>query len=275
MKPCHHCETHIPDHARHCPHCRKRQKGGNWGPQATLVAAASAVAGAVLSQNCPELPAAVHSDAPAAATRNVQEAPLPTIARVHYAGGGDWYANPSSLPNLLDAIGARTAVRVAARPAEVRLTDPDLSDHPYLYLTGHGTIRLTQAERRSLRAYLTRGGFLHADDNYGLDESFRAEVRRLFPDRQLVEVPGDHPVYHLFYELPGGLPKIHEHDGLPAQGLGIFLEGRLALFYTYQSDLGDGWESPDVHGDPPEVREQALRMGVNLFLFALSSSPSR
>jgi len=200
---------------------------------------------------------------------------LPTIAQVHYDGGGDWYANPSSLPTLLREIGQRTTLRVADRPAEVRLTDPDLPDYPYLYLTGHGNIALSDREVESLRSYLANGGFLHADDNYGLDSSFRREIARVFPEHELVDVPLDHPVYHMRYEFPLGLPKIHAHDGLPAQGLGVFLEGRLAVFYSYQSDLGDGWEDPTVHGDPPEVREQAIRMGVNLFLYALSAGPPR
>ncbi len=194
-----------------------------------------------------------------------------TVARVHYDGGGDWYANPSSLPNLLEAVAERTSLRVEPRAAEVRLTDPDLADYPYLYLTGHGNIRFSEEELKILREYLSGGGFLHADDNYGLDASFRREVHRLFPGRRLEELPRDHPVYRMFYELPQGLPKIHEHDGLPAQGLGILMDGRLVLFYSYQSDLGDGWEDESVHGDPPPVREQALRMGINLFLYALAS----
>ncbi len=200
---------------------------------------------------------------------------LPTIARVHYEGGGDWYANPSSLPNLLSEIGKRTTVRVSNRPAEVRLADPDLADHPYLYLTGHGNISLSDREVEALRDYIRNGGFLHADDNYGLDASFLREIARVFPDVELVDVPLDHPIYHVRYSFPDGLPKIHEHDGLPAQGLGIFVEGRLAVFYSYQSDLGDGWEDRTVHGDPVEVREQAIRMGVNLFLYALSAGPRR
>lgn len=200
--------------------------------------------------------------------------PALTVARVHYDGGGDWYANPSSLPNLLRAIRERTGLDVADRPVEVRFTDPDLADRPFLYLTGHGNIRLSESEIEALREYLRGGGFLHADDNYGLDASLRRELERLFPDRPLVDVPRDHPVYHVLYEFPDGLPKIHEHDGEPARGLGIFLDGRLALFYSYESDLGDGWEDPSVHGDPPEIREQALRMGVNLFLYALASGPA-
>jgi hypothetical protein len=163
-------------------------------------------------------------------------------------------------------------VAPADRPAQLELTDPDLRDYPYLYLTGHGNIRFSEEDLVILRSYLRDGGFLHADDNYGLDASFRREMARLFPDRQLVEVPLDHSVYTIFYEFPDGLPKIHEHDGLPAQGLGIFIDGRLAVFYTYQSDLGDGWEDPGVHDNTPAAREQALRMGVNLFLYALSSS---
>lgn len=193
-----------------------------------------------------------------------------TIARLEYGGGGDWYANPSALPNLLSFIQARTGLPVVSRPVDVRLTDPALRSYPYLYLTGHGNLRLTAGEVDALRAYLDDGGFLHADDNYGLDESFRRELRRVFPDAELVPIPHDHPVYHIFYEFPAGLPKIHEHDGQPAQGLGIFRGGRLVVFYSYESDLGDGWEDAEVHGNPPELREQALRMGLNLFLYALS-----
>lgn len=201
-------------------------------------------------------------------------ADLPTIARLQYDGGGDWYANPSSLPNLLRAIGERTTIRVGERPGEVRLTDPDLGDFPYLYVTGHGNISFSDEELFRLREYLTAGGFVHVDDNYGLDESFRREIRRLFEDRELVEVPLDHAIYHIYYDFPKGLPKIHEHDGKPAQGFGLFVDGRLALYYSYQSDLGDGWEDASVHGDPEATREQAIRMGVNLFLYAIASAPA-
>ncbi len=211
---------------------------------------------------------------PAQSTGITSPAALPTIARLHYDGGGDWYANPSSLPNLLRAINDRTNLRIAQRPGEVRLTDPDLGDFPYLYVTGHGNLSFSDEELFRLREYLTAGGFVHVDDNYGLDESFRREVRRLFEDRELVEVPLDHAIYHMFYDFPQGLPKIHEHDGKPAQGFGLFVDGRLALYYSYQSDLGDGWEDASVHGDPAEARELALRMGVNLFLYALASAPA-
>ncbi len=192
-----------------------------------------------------------------------------TITRLRYDGGGDWYSNPSSLPNLLAAIRDRTGLAVASREHTVGLLDPGLSDHPYLYMNGHGNVAWSPAERQALRDYLFAGGFLHADDNYGMDESFRREIAQVFPDQEMVELPIDHPLFHLFYELPAGLPKVHEHDGKPPQGFGIFHDGRLVVFYSYQSDLGDGWEDPDVHKDPPEVREQALRMGVNLFLYAL------
>jgi len=218
---------------------------------------------------------AIWTCAAVALARTPSPLALPTIARVHYEGGGDWYANPSSLPNLLHEIAQRSTIRVAGRPVEVRLTDPDLPDYPYLYLTGHGNVSLSDREVEALRRHLRGGGFLHADDNYGLDSSFRREIARVFPDEVLTDVPLDHPVYRIWYAFPGGLPKIHEHDGLPAQGLGIFLEGRLAVFYSYQSDLGDGWEDATVHRDPPELREQAIRMGVNLFLYALSAGPPR
>jgi hypothetical protein len=192
-----------------------------------------------------------------------------TVGRLHYDGGGDWYANPSSLPNLLDAIRARTALRVADEERVVTLRDDELWNLPYIYMTGHGNVSWSETDLETLRRYLRQGGFLHIDDNYGMDSSIRREVARLFPDQPLVEVPLDHPVYHLIYDFPKGIPKIHQHDGKPAQGFGIFLDGRLVVYYSYQSDLGDGWEDPEVHKDPPEKREAALRMGVNLFSYAV------
>lgn len=194
-----------------------------------------------------------------------------TIGRLHYAGGGDWYANPSSLPNLLSAIRTHTALNMTDREVVVELTSPELWDVPYLYMTGHGNVAFSDEEVLILRRYLENGGFLHADDNYGMDVSFRREIARVFPDHPLVEVPLNHPIYSIVFDFPQGLPKIHEHDGEPAQGFGIFLTGRLAVFYSYQSDLGDGWEDPDVHDDPEALRQAALRMGVNLFVYALTS----
>ena len=196
-------------------------------------------------------------------------APVLTVGRLHYDGGGDWYANPSSLPNLLNALRTRTNLRVASEEKVVTLNDDELWNIPYIYMTGHGNVRWSEQDLRILRRYLEQGGFLHADDNYGMDASIRRELGRLFPDHPLVEVPLDHPVYHLIYDFPKGIPKIHVHDGKPAQGFGIFLDGRLAVYYSYQSDLGDGWEDPEVHHDPPDKRESALRMGVNLFAYAV------
>ena len=206
-----------------------------------------------------------------AGSRGSPEGPDPvmTIGRLHYDGGGDWYANPSSLPNLLAALRTRTALRVTTQERVVTLADDDLWNVPYLYMTGHGNVRWSDPDLATLRRYLLQGGFLHADDNYGMDQSIRRELARLFPDHPLVEVPLDHPIYHLVYDLPKGIPKIHVHDGKPAQGFGIFLDGRLAVYYSYQTDLGDGWEDPEVHHDRPEKREAALRMGVNLFAYVV------
>ncbi len=197
-----------------------------------------------------------------------------TIARLHYEGGGDWYANPSSLANLLERIGRDTGLPVAPREATITLRDPALRDYPYLYMTGHGNVSFPPDEAAALRDYLLGGGFLHVDDNYGLDESFRREIASVFPRRELVEIPPDHPVFNTFHALPEGLPKVHEHDGQPPQAFGLFDRGRLMLFYSYESDLGDGWEDPEVHDDPPETREQALRMGVNLFVYAMTRGTS-
>jgi hypothetical protein len=199
----------------------------------------------------------------------IEPAPVMTIGRLHYDGGGDWYANPSSLPNLLSAIRARTRLRVVPEEKVVTLSDDDLWSVPYLYMTGHGNVHWSDRDLATLRRYLQQGGFLHADDNYGMDASIRRELARLFPDHPMVEVPLDHPVYHLVYDFPKGIPKIHVHDGKPAQGFGIFLDGRLVVYYSYQSDLGDGWEDPQVHHDTPDKREAALKMGVNLFAYAV------
>lgn len=206
-----------------------------------------------------------------AASPSLAAQEMMTIGRLQYDGGGDWYANPSSLPNLLKAIGERTKFRVAAREKVVRLIDDDLWELPFLHMTGHGNVKWSDRELVILRSHLEQGGFLHIDDNYGMDESVRKEIARLFPNRPLVEVPWEHPIYRLVYSFPKGIPKIHEHDGKPAQGFGIFLDGRLALYYSYQTDLGDGWEDPEVHRDPPEKHEEALRMGVNLFAYAVGS----
>ena len=209
--------------------------------------------------------------AAALAARSSPPAARVSIARLQYDGGGDWYANPSSIPNLLSALAARTTLDVDRTEGRVRLLDERLWDYPFLHATGHGNMRLTDAEVERLREYLQRGGFLHVSDNYGLDESFRREIARVFPDRPLIDVPLSHPVYHLVYDFPKGLPKVHEHDAKPARGLGIFLGDRLAVYYDYQSDLGNGWEDPATYNDPPELHEAALRMGVNLVMYAVTS----
>ncbi len=202
-----------------------------------------------------------------------RQAPRLTVARLQYDGGGDWYANPSSIPNLLAAIRERTSLPVEKTEARVTLMDDKLWDYPFIHMTGHGTVKFTDGEVVRLREYLQRGGFLHADDNYGLDDSFRREIKRVFPDRELVDVPLSHPIYHSVYDFPKGVPKIHEHDGKPARGYGIFLGDRLAVYYTYESDLGNGWEDPETYHDSAALHESALRMGVNLFVYAVTSRP--
>jgi Domain of unknown function (DUF4159) len=195
------------------------------------------------------------------------------IARLQYDGGGDWYANPSSLSNLLRAINERTTLRVEPTEGRVTLADPRLFDFAFLHMTGHGVVKFSEADIERLRAWVLRGGFLHVDDNYGLDESFRKEIARVFPDRPMVDVPLSHPIYHVVYDFPQGVPKIHEHDGKPARGYGIFVGDRLAVYYTSEADLGNGWEDVGTYNDPPELHERALRMGVNLFVYAVTSRP--
>lgn len=192
------------------------------------------------------------------------------VARVKYGGGGDWYSNQSSLPNLLAFLREQGGISTAGKEAVIELSNPRLFSYPYLYLNGHGNIRFTEKEVQSLRRYLESGGFLHADDNYGMDKSFRREMKRVIPESEFVELPFDHPIYHSLFDFTSGPPKIHEHDGKPAQGLGLFLDNRLVVYYTYESDLGDGWEDPDVHDDPLAKRLQALRMGANIAVWRLT-----
>jgi len=191
------------------------------------------------------------------------------VARLQYGGGGDWYCNPTSLPNWLAQFEARTGLPAARREAVVTLDSEDLHRYPLLYLSGHGRIALEPRELESLRRYLDAGGFLWADDNYGLDTSFRAMMSELYPGQELEPLGGDHPLYRCYYELPG-LPKIHEHDGDPARGFGLFRGGRLVVLYTWSADIGDGLEDADVHGDPAETREAAMRMAVNVLTWALT-----
>ena len=193
-----------------------------------------------------------------------------TIARLQYGGGGDWYSDPSSLPNLLRFLRDHTRISVAVGEERVQLLDKDLFGYPYLYLTGHGNVAFDDREVECLRRYLESGGFLHADDNYGLDESFRREMKRVFPFSEWVELTPEHEIFHSHFDFAEGLPKVHEHDGKRPQLLGLFIEDRLAVVYSYESDLGDGWEDAEVHQVPSERRLAALRMGANIVIWALS-----
>lgn len=193
-----------------------------------------------------------------------------TIARLHYGGGGDWYSNPSSLPNLLHYLQTHTAIISADKEARIKLTDENLYSYPYLYMTGHGNVRFTDAEIIRLRTFLLRGGFLHADDNYGMDPSFRREMKRVFPKKELIPLPHNHPIFHQVYDFNNGLPKVHEHNNKPPQALALYEDDRILVIYTYESDLGDGWEDAEVHNDPNYIREAALQMGVNIIHFALT-----
>ena len=193
-----------------------------------------------------------------------------SIARIHYNGGGDWYGDPSSLPNLLEYVEKNTSIIVETDEYQMKLTNPELFNHSFIYITGHGNIRFSEDEIIILRDYLIKGGFLHADDNYGMDASFRREMKRVFPSKEWVELPHDHSIYNSYFSFPNGLPKIHEHNGKPPQGLGLFEKDRLIVFYSYESDLGDGWEDYNVHNNPFEIRESALKMGVNIIWFSLT-----
>ena len=193
-----------------------------------------------------------------------------TIARLHYGGGGDWYSNPSSLPNLLNYLQTHTAIIATDKEARIKLTDENLYSYPYLYMTGHGNVRFTDAEIIRLRTFLLRGGFLHADDNYGMDPSFRREIKRVFPEKELIPLPHNHPIFHQVYDFNNGLPKVHEHNNKPPQALALYEDDRILVIYTYESDLGDGWEDAEVHNDPNYIREAALQMGVNIIHFALT-----
>ena len=193
-----------------------------------------------------------------------------SIARIHYGGGGDWYSDPSSIPNLLNYLNKNTAISTNLEEIRIKLTDEDANQHPYLYLTGHGNIKFSDDEVIALRSILMNNGFLHADDNYGMDASFRREIKRVFPNKDLVPLPYTHRLFHSYYSFPNGLPKIHEHDGKAPQALALFEGERIILLYTYESDLGDGWENESVHQDPWPVREAALKMGVNIIYFALT-----
>jgi hypothetical protein len=194
-----------------------------------------------------------------------------TIARLKYGGGGDWYWGSSAIPNMLKFLKENTSIPVNEDEVRVNIMDKELFNYPFLFLTGHGNIKFSDEEVERLKNYLIHGGFLFANDSYGLDKAFRREMKKVFPDKELVELPFNHGIYHCHYDFPNGLPKIHKHDGKPPQGFGIFYEDRLVVFYVYESDIGDGWEDPQVHNDTPEKREQALKMGVNIITWVLEN----
>lgn len=193
------------------------------------------------------------------------------IGLLKYNGGGDWYANPGSLPNLIQFCNKNQIANIQAEPITVEVGSPEIFSLPFIHLTGHGNIVLSNQEVINLRKYLMAGGFLHVDDNYGLNAYFRREIKKVFPNEDLVELPFSHPIYHQIYKFPTGLPKIHEHDGKSPQGFGLFYKGRLVCFYTYETDLGDGWEDTSVHNDTEEKHLQALKMGANIISFAFSN----
>ncbi len=192
------------------------------------------------------------------------------IATLKYGGGGDWYSNPTALPNLIDFANKNAGMTLSHQVATVDVGSQQIFNFPYLYMTGHGNVFFTQQEAENLRKYLMSGGFLHVDDNYGLSEFFRREIVKVFPEYNLVELSFLHPIYHQKYKFPNGLPKIHEHDGKPPQGFGIIHHGQLVLFFTYQTDLGNGWEDQAVHGNPQEVRLKALQMGTNILQYVFN-----
>lgn len=195
-------------------------------------------------------------------------APTLQLALLKYNGGGDWYSNPTSLPNLSEFCNEQLQTNFESDYATVEVGNAELFNYPFIHMTGHGNVVFSDMEAQNLRLYLQSGGFLHIDDNYGMDPFVRPAMKKVFPELEWVELPFEHEVYKTAFSFKNGVPKIHEHDGKPAQGLGLIWEGRLVCFYSYESDLGDGWEDPSVHNDPPEKRKQALQMGANLVKFA-------
>lgn len=193
------------------------------------------------------------------------------IALLKYNGGGDWYANPTSLPNLIKFANQNIKTNIKQKPATVEPSSPDLFSYPFIHMTGHGNVVFNASDQENLRNYLLSGGFLHIDDNYGMNEFIRKQIKQLFPNADLLEIPANHPIFQKPYLFASGLPKIHEHDGKRPQAFGIFINNRLVLLYTYECDLGDGWEDAAVNNDPIEVREKALKMGANILNYIFNN----
>lgn len=192
------------------------------------------------------------------------------IALLKYNGGGDWYADPTALPNLIEFCNQNIRTNIFPEPSTIEVGSPEIFNYPFVHLTGHGNIIFSESESINLRLYLEAGGFLHVDDNYGLDEYLRREMKKVFQDKEFIELPPSHPIFHQKYDFNEGVPKIHEHDKKPPQAFGLFIEERMVCLYTYESDLGDGWEDAEVHNDPAELREKALKMGANIISFVFN-----
>lgn len=200
---------------------------------------------------------------------NAQTATL-KIGLLKYNGGGDWYANPTSLPNLISFCNKSLNTQIQMPDITVDVGSREIYDFPFVHLTGHGNVIFSATETKNIRNYLIAGGFLHIDDNYGLDKYIRREMKKVFPELEFIELPFSHPIYHQKYNFAAGLPKIHEHDGKPPQGFGLIYKGRLVCFYTYECDLGDGWEDTEVHNDSPAKHLEALKMGANIISYCFS-----
>ncbi|HZH70167.1 MAG TPA: DUF4159 domain-containing protein [Flavobacteriaceae bacterium] len=193
------------------------------------------------------------------------------IATLKYGGGGDWYANPTALPNLIKFCNQNINTKISENPATVETGSVEIFQYPYIYMTGHGNVFFNETDIENLRNYLLSGGFLHVDDNYGLDIFLRPELKKLFPEKELIELPAHHHIFNVYYKFPNGIPKIHEHDNKPPQAFGIFENDRLVLLYTYETDLGNGWENQEMHNNPEEVRQKALQMGANIIKYAFEN----
>ncbi len=198
------------------------------------------------------------------------------IALLKYRGGGDWYANlKTSLPNLIEFANREAGLGINTEQAVVEVGSPEIFNYPIVHMTGHGNVVFSRQEAENLRKYLESGGFLHIDDNYGMDPYVRREIKKVFPEAEFVELPASHPVYDQFFAFPDGVPKIHEHDGEPPMGYGIFIDGRMVVYYTHETDLGNGWENPEVHGNPEEKHLDALKMGVNILQYVFINGQSK
>jgi hypothetical protein len=199
-------------------------------------------------------------------TTNAQD-----VAILKYSGGGDWYANPTAIPNLVAFANQNIKTNISKNPQNIAITSEDIYNFPMLFMTGHGNVYFSDEEATNLKNYLISGGFLHISDNYGLDNFIRRELKKVFPNLELKEIPTSHKIYNQTFKFPEGMPKIHEHDKKPAQGFGLFHQGRLVVFYDYETDLSDGWEDEIIHSNPKSVREKALKMGANIIEYAFTN----